>query len=838
MRAIVDDGNGGLLVGTSRGIARIADGRVSPYEGRADVADADISTMVRPSDGSLWVASMSGSLYRLDSRGVTEFGPDQGLTNDRVLSLFADEEGRVWVGTSQNGLFRYSQGRFERHAAADSFPGARVPVIARGVDNDLWIGTDAGLVRFKKPRVTVYTQRDGLAGDFVGGIFQDVEGSVWAETGHRLTRFVNGAFKVLTTSDGLPGGRIRLASSADRFPLVYTESGLARWTHGRFVQANNLAGLPWDRVTAVLEDRSGTLWLGIHDDGVIRVRGGHATHLTAKDGLADDSVEALFEDRRGSLWVGTLRNGVTRISDGQMTSWSTRDGLAANHVKVFYEDAAGILWIGTHGGGLSRFKDGRFATISARQGLYNDQIFQILEDDAANLWMNCNTGIWRTSLKQLNEVADGSRKAVESFSYGTADGMLSSEGVGANLAGWKMRDGSLWFPTTKGIVVIDPRRRDTEPPRVLIEGIPIDREPTATAGPVRLTPGQENLEIQYTGLSWSRPQAIKFRFRLIGLDRDWVEAGARRTAYYSHLPPGSYTFNVTADNGEGVWDGTGQTLAVVVLPRFYQTWWFRAAIASSLVALVWLFWRYRVGQMNRAQVAQQAFSRQLIESQERERQRIAAELHDSLGQNLLVVKNRALLGALLQQDEAARKQFNEIGTTVAQTLEEVRTIAYNLRPHHLDQLGLTTTIRAMIEEIAESSAIEMTSELDDIDGVFPPADEITIYRIIQESLNNVVKHSRSGEAHVAVHCHEHHVEITIRDNGQGFAASAPNAGAVRRGGFGLKGLAERVNMLGGTHTIESAPGRGTTVTVRLARRSFGEGAIGVGGCQQEPGHGE
>ena len=192
----------------------------------------------------------------------------------------------------------------------------------------------------------------------------------------------------------------------------------------------------------------------------------------------------------------------------------------------------------------------------------------------------------------------------------------------------------------------------------------------------------------------------------------------------------------------------------------------------------------------------------------------------------------------MQQDEAARKQFNEIGTTVAQTLEEVRTIAYNLRPHHLDQLGLTTTIRAMIEEIAESSAIEMTSELDDIDGVFPPADEITIYRIIQESLNNVVKHSRSGEAHVAVHCHEHHVEITIRDNGQGFAASAPNAGAVRRGGFGLKGLAERVNMLGGTHTIESAPGRGTTVTVRLARRSFGEGAIGVGGGQQEPGHGE
>ncbi len=814
VRAIVEDSDGTLLVGTSRGIVRIADGRVSAYALRADLAGADICTLARPRDGSFWVAPMRGGLYRVDAHGVTEFGPDRGLTNDRVLSLFADDEGGMWVGTSENGVFLYAAGRFERYAPGDGLPGPRVPAIAPGVDNGLWIGTNGGLVRFKKPRVTVYTQRDGLAGDLVGGIFQDADGSVWAETGHRLTRFVHGAFKLFTANDGVPDGRILLARIADRFPLVYGTSGLARWTHDRFVQATDVAGLPWERVTAVLEDRAGTLWLGLHDAGLIRVRDGHATYLSTKDGLADDSVEALFEDRRGSLWVGTLR-GLTRISDGRMMSWSTRDGLAANHVKVFYQDAAGTLWIGTHGGGVSRFKDGKFATISVRQGLYNDDIFQILEDDDANLWMNCNTGIWRTSLKQLNEVADGGRTAVESFAYGTADGMLSSEGVGANLAGWKMRDGSLWFPTTKGIVAIDPRRRDTEPPRVLIEGVTIDREAVTIGGPIRLTAGQENLEIHYTGLSWSRPQAIKFRFRLMGLDRDWVDAGSRRTAYYSHLPPGAYTFNVTADNGEGVWDATGKNLAIVVLPSFYQTWWFRAAVASSLVGLVWLSWRYRVGQMRREQIAQRTFSRQLIESQERERQRIAAELHDSLGQSLLVVRNRALLGARAQQDGEARKQLDEIGATAAQTLEEVRTIAYNLRPHHLEQLGLTTTIRAMIEQSAESSGIEMNSDLDDIDGVFPPDNQITIYRIIQESVTNVVKHASAREAHIIVRCHEDRVEITIRDDGQGFASAASNAGAAPAGGFGLKGLAERVHMLGGTHTIESGPGRGTTVHVRI-----------------------
>jgi signal transduction histidine kinase/ligand-binding sensor domain-containing protein len=844
VRAIVDDGHGGLLVGTSRGIARIADGRVSAWEGRADVAHADISMLARARDGSVWVGPLGGGLYRVDSRGVTLFGPDRGLPHARVESLYADEQGRMWVGEWKAGLFRYApdergRERFEPYPPADGVPGARVPAIAPGVDHSLWVGTDGGLVRFKAPRVTVYTQRDGLASDFVGDIFEDVNGTVWVDTESGLTRLVNGVFQILTAKAGLADGRYRLArSNATRLPLIRSNAGLARWQQDRFVAVPDVAEIPWDRASAVLEDRSGTLWIGIHDGGLIRVRDGRATRLTTREGLADDVVLSLFEDRQGRLWVGTLRNGVTLISGGQLTSWSMRDGLAANHVKAFHQDAAGTIWIGTHGGGLSRFKDGKFATISARQGLYNDDIFQILEDDDANLWMSCNTGIWRSSLKQLNDVADGARTTVESFAYGTDDGMLTREASGNFLGAAKLRDGSLWFSMAKGIVAIDPRRRDSDPPRVLIEGIAIDREPVTIKGPVRLTPGQENLEIQYTALNWNRPRAMKFRFRLVGLDRDWVEAGTRRTAYYSHLPPGSYTFNVTADNGEGVWDATGKTLAIVVLPRFYQTWWFRATIGSGLLTLMWLTWRYRIVQMTRAQAAQQAFSRQLIESQERERQRIAAELHDSLGQNLLVVRNRALLGAMSQQHEEPRKQFEEIGATVAQTLEEVRSISYNLRPHHLDQLGLTTAIRAMIDQIAESSGIRMSSELDDLDGVFPPADEITIYRIIQESLNNVVKHSKAGEAHVAVHCRDHHVEIVIRDNGQGFAPTTSGARAAHRGGFGLKGLAERVDMLAGTHTIESAQGRGTTVTVRLAGRSPREGEGRMGESRQERGHGE
>ena len=291
-----------------------------------------------------------------------------------------------------------------------------------------------------------------------------------------------------------------------------------------------------------------------------------------------------------------------------------------------------------------------------------------------------------------------------------------------------------------------------------------------------MIPGQENLEIQYTGLSWSRPQAIKFRFRLVGLDRDWVDAGARRTAYYSHLPPGSYTFNgdrrqwrrgVERDRKDTRDRGAAALLPDLVVPRRRS----RSEGWSDGVALLALSHRPDAA----AQSAQQAFSRQLIESQERERQRIAAELHDSLGQNLLVVKNRALLGAHVATGRGGAQAVHrdrgddgaDAGGSAHHLLQSAAAPSRSARAHDGDS-------RDDRDDRPRAPRYVISSELDDIDGVFPPADEITIYRIIQESLNNVVKHSRAGEARVAVRCHEHQVEIAIRDNGQGFASSASN----------------------------------------------------------------
>ncbi|MBL8208063.1 MAG: hypothetical protein JNM09_27770, partial [Blastocatellia bacterium] len=500
-------------------------------------------------------------------------------------------------------------------------------------------------------------------------------------------------------------------------------------------------------------------------------------------------------------------------------TWTAKDGLASNQVLSFYEDCAGSLWMGTNGG-LCRFKDGKFATITAANGLYDNRAFQILsdtEDDSGDLWMSCNRGIYRASLRELNDFAEGRLKSVTSFVYGAADGMINRECNGASPAGWKTHDGRLWFPTVKGVVAIDPRQHNTQLSLVLIERVTLDRAPLSTGQAVQIKPDQENLEIEYTGINWRRPQQIRFKYQLAGFNQDWVEAGTRRTAYFSNLPPGDYTFKVIADNGEGLWNTEGASLRVVVLPPFYRTGWFLALAVLSVSGVILAAFKYRVNQLEQRQAAQQAFSQQLIESQEAERKRIAGELHDGLGQNLLVIKNRALFG-LMPSDDVSRAtaQLTDISTTVSQAIDEVRQIAANLHPYQLDRLGLTKALTAMVRKVSGATQLEIACSLDKLDGILPPTAEINLYRIVQECLNNIVKHAAATEASVQLRRLPSSLKLTIQDNGRGFVPAVVHSTSAGKGSFGLTGLAERARLLGGTLNIDSTPGNGTRITLTMA----------------------
>jgi ligand-binding sensor domain-containing protein/signal transduction histidine kinase len=814
--AFAQDPDGGLWIGAGDGLALFKDGRFRIYTTRDGLAHNYVRSLCRDAAGTLWIGTDYG-LSRLQNHRLSSTGLPESLARVPVTALYQDRDGYMWIGTLGRGLFRGKDDRFENYTARDGLPGDRVVAIYQEPEGDVWVGTDGGLCQLRTGRFQTYTRQDGLHNDFITAIYEDTAGSLWLGTTNGLQRFREEQFTAYTATDGMPAKDIRsiCEDRAGRLWIGTSGGGLTCFENGRFTTWTTKDGLSSDTIFAVYADREGNLWIGA--EGLNCFRDGRFTRYTTAEGLASNTIKSLLEDEAGNLWIGTQIGSLSRFKDGQFTTWTTTDGLSGKPIISLFEDHKGSLWIGTMDGGLSRFKDGKFVNVIAKDGLYDNVAFRMLADaadDSANLWMSCNKGIYRVSLKELNDFADGRRLSVTSFVYGIADGMFSRECNSASPAGWRDRNGMLWFPSTRGLVKIDPRRLNRQPPLLAIERVMLDSVVLPVAQAVQIKPGQENLEIAYTGLSWSRPQQIRFKYQLVGLDHDWVEAGTRRTAYYPHLPPGEYTFKVIADNGEGVWNLEGASLRVVVLPPFYRTWWFILLVMLAGLSFGTLIYQARVRQLTRAKAAQEAFSRQLINSQEQERKRIAGELHDSLGQTLIVIKNLAVMMLYPSDQETARQQAQEISSETSRAISEVKEISYNLRPFHLDQFGLTRSIESLIDNVAKVCDTKFSADLDHIDGLFAQDEEINLYRIVQESLNNIVKHSSATEAGITIRRNEHEVLITIRDNGRGFTSSAQSEPS-QKSGFGLTGMGERARLLGGDVRIQSTQGQGTTVSVRI-----------------------
>lgn len=817
---LAEDAQGVLWIGTTKGLARYAQGRFTAYGTREGLPHERVNALLPQPGADELLVGTGGGLCRFKAgRCVASDMPMQTA----VTALFQDRQQNLWIGTGGNGLFVRKEGHFAQYAVRDGLPSDTVLALYQDPQDDLWVGTvDGGLVQLREGRFGVYTVEDGLPHNFVSAVFEDSQGSLWLGTNGGLSRFKDGVISTYPISQARPESGSIAEDRAGN--LWFSANGkLTQLRAGKFTDWTAAQGLPHEPVRELLGDRAGNLWLGTPGHGLTQLREGRFRSFDTRDGLADDEVTALYESRTGVIWAGFNNGGISRFEAAtqRFNSWTVKDGLPGDHVQAFYEDHAGALWIATSGGGLYRFKAGRFVAVKVKDGLYDNRIFQILsdtpadiEDDSGDLWMSCNRGIFRVSLRELNDFADGRRVSVNSFVYGVADGMLSRECNSASPAGWKTRDGRLWFATVKGVVVIDPKQRSSQSSQVAIERIILDHVPLPAGQAVQINPDQENLEIEYTGLNWQRPQQIRFKYQLAGFNQDWVEVGTRRTAYFSNLPPGAYTFRVIADNGEGVWNTAGPALRVTVLPPFYRTGWFLILSIVGITTVIGLAVRFRLQQLHQQHAQQQAFSGQLIASQEAERKRIAAELHDSLGQQLLVIKNWAMIALSLTPREAtAHEPLNEISSTASQAIEEVREVIYDLRPYQLDKIGLTSTLRFMIEKVATVSGIQFQTELDELDDLFPYDAQLSLYRVVQECVSNIVKHSQATAARVAIERLDQTLGVTIEDNGRGFTPGLTVA--TTRGGFGLTGLHERVRLLGGRESIVSVPGQGTKILITI-----------------------
>jgi len=801
LMALAPCDDGGLWLGTSAGLFRVRDDKVSPL-GR--LTNRSVWSLVVDRAGALWCGGAGeAGLQRIDG-SIVHHHP--AFVSNIVDCVYGARDGSIWAGTREGTLWRIEDEEARLCFAAPEGSGQRIQCITDDRDGNIWFGARAnGLLRLSRKRVVTRSKRDGLPSDEVTCICEDSNGQILLGTFGEGVHWIDGD-KSRPLDPQLRTGEIAtLVSLRDGSILIGGFHGsIWRWVDGRVTTQHQ-----YRELHVLLQDRQERLWVGTRMSGVIcEGKTGQRTYSTTQ-GLSHNRVYCLAEDAVGAIWVGT-EHGVNRILDGQVATFRRQDGLPAELFQAIWADPDGTVWLGSTGGGLTRWRGGRFATLTSRQGLINDSIEQILGDGSGNLWIGTQLGLMRVSSRDLNDCADGKLAFVHAKVLDRDDGLLVPNcGTEYSPSCLKARDGRLWFGMRSGLLIVDPLvlGTKTNPLPVYIEDVFADGVPVA--GKSQLHAGTHNLRIQFTALDLSAPRKVRFRRWLEGYERDWTDAGGDRVAVYTKVPPGDYTFHVVACNSDGHWNQAGASLGFTILPAWWQTVWAQSACVLAVLGLALAYHRNRIRRLEVRRAEQEKFARRLIDSQESERRRIASELHDSLGQMLLIIKNRAFMGLKPNAHiESMREQLTEISTTSAQSIDEVRSIARGLRPYQLDRLGLTSALQDAAALVTGSGGLQVLAEIDRVDGLFPSEAEINIYRIVQEGLNNAVKHAAARSARLRVQREARILTIRISDDGRGFDPSQIE-------GFGLAGIRERVQLLGGTMGVDSSPGKGTCLLVEI-----------------------
>jgi ligand-binding sensor domain-containing protein/signal transduction histidine kinase len=856
VQCLARDAAGRIWVGTDAEIAVFDGGRfqtMTPHNGEARL---DVSILRFTRDGGLWVVANGRARKARDRTWIWTDDAGRGLTGPFRVSVnfLEDRRGGVWLTHFGKGVLHVRpDGRARRLTGADGLPGTRIRSVLEDREGNVWLAIErAGLVRVRDAWFKTLSA-DGLRDIAVASVAADRDGAMWiGSMGDGLQRYRDGRLDRFPVPDASAGGFVfsvvpdingRLWLSADREDLFYFDGQRIRpspvHVHG---------------VKTLLADRDGGLWVGTKT-GVARIADGRLHVFGEADGFERRDVRALALGPDGAVWIGSGDGTIYRHRDGRLTRFRPPDAHASHAVWALYIDRDGAVWAGTFRGGLLRLRDGRFDRFTTGRGLPSNIICQILEDQSRQLWVGSHHGIFRVSKASLDAPAPGPLDVV---GYSRSDGLPALECTGnyqpAAAAG---RDGRLWFATPKGLVSVDPRDAGVarQPPDVILEELLLDQhsvafatsqtlqpgaepaagpgaEPAAgpAAGPraearakpgagpaaaLQIPPGPHRLEFRYTGLSFATPEQVRFRYRVEGLDPEWIDAGAQRAAHYSYVPPGSYRFRVAASHGDGRWSAREASLAFVVLPRLYETRPFQAT--AGLAALLAVAGTVRFVSTRR--LRRRVERLELQRAVERDRDRIARDIHDDLGAGLTQITLLSEIARRESPDQVAGHlgQISDTARELTRTMDE---IVWAVNPRHDSLDGLVTYISQFAQEYLTLAGVQCRL---DVPAHLPPhplgADvRHNLFLAVKEVLHNIVKHAHARIVWLRLVDRPTGFGLTIEDDGQGFTpgADAP-AGQTDRAapGRGLGNLHERLAAIGGTCTIASEPGRGTHVTFEV-----------------------
>ncbi len=775
-----------------------------------------VTCMCEDRNKNIWIGTRNNGLFYFDiGKGVSQNfrlnkSDKHSVSNDTILRLYCDNSNVMWAGTLGGGVCRTDCSAKKFHHipfvkdSADGHEANLIMCFAEDSRNNLWVGTLlSGVFKINKTTGNTVSFKDndrstGFTGKSVFAILPDNE-KVWIGANAGGLNMYN------NVSENMINFKNPEKNATDVYSLL---KGSER--NRNFIYCGTSYSGIWkfNKVTEKFELFSNTDSDKFH--------------------LSSNQIRTMITDSSGKIWAGTITNGLNEIDEkNQNVQYFTYDsenpvGFPDKHIKVILEEDENTLWLGTQFSGICRFdKSGKnLKTFSVKEGLSNNIVQGMLKDDSGNIWISTNNG-----LNKFN-IAEGSFRK-----YYREDGLQSNEFNDG--AFFRSEDGTFYFGGVNGYNYFKPDEiKDNEYiPEIVITDIKLFNESISIndrnlflersaiyTDSLDLTYRESVISFEFAALVFNNPEKNQYAYMMEGFDKDWIYCGKKHEATYTNLDPGRYTFRVKGSNNDGVWNDKGTSLEIFISPPFWKTWWFKSLGAAAGFAVTGLTYRQRLNKIRKEKLYQEEFSRKLIESQENERKKIAGELHHTIAHDVLLTKNKALIALKNPDDiENLAKAMNDISDLASETLKDIREISYNLHPHQLERLGFTKAINSILNDFSKSTDILLESEIHNVDNVLENQNEIIIFRIIQECLNNVMKHSEADKAEVKVLNLEEGILINVIDNGIGFAGKEKH---LRKSyGIGLSSISERVKYLNGDLKIVSDPGSGTAVKIFIPTKN-------------------
>ena len=831
---------------------QLADPAVLPNE-----ASPPILSMALGADRRLWMGTLGVGLFLFDRGQATRV--DAGLPDRKINCLLLISQDELWVGTD-TGLFRWQGKEFHRVDLPPALGKVQVVSMLRDRDSNIWAGTTGGLLRINRKGASLSTEEAIRGHGGINALFEDREGNIWVGGSQGLCRIRDSTFLTYSPAidsrferdgpvdsdrDGriwfapAEGGLYALKDGSIQFlqsgiptnDVVYSiygdggdlwvgrqHGGLTRLqarggivTNRTFTQAK---GLAQNSVYTVYRSRDGSVWAGTLSGGVSRFKDEQFTNYTTANGLASNSILSILESHTGEMWFGTP-SGLSQLANGQWKSYTTHDGLPSEHVNCLFEDSSGALWIGTSGG-LAVSVANHFQVPGMIPAALRDPIFGIAEDKRGWLWIATSNHVLQV---RRNKLAMGTLGTSDVREYGTADGLLSAEGIDRSRSVVADSEGRIWFSLGRGISVVDPSHMpDTSPPAIAhVEGVVADDHLINIAGPVQVPASPKRIVFSFTALSLASPERVRFRYLVDGFDQNWSAPVATREAVYTNLAPGSYRFRVIASNSNGLWNGAESTIAFEVEPAVWQTWWFRVSLMVLAAGLTLLFYRLRL-----LQLTHQLNLR--FEERLAERTRIARELHDTLLQsfNALLLRLQTVSNVLPMQPEEAQRRIDLALEQASGAISEGRDTLNELRSSGSVTIDLDQAISKFARELLSASPTEPVPEIHvQVEGSPLPMNPIVrdeVFRIVTEAVRNAVRHAKARQIEVEIRYDEHHLRLRIGDNGMGIDPTILNRDH-KAGHWGLRGMRERAKLVGGTLEVWSQLNVGTEIALSIPATS-------------------